>query len=71
MSKLPLEILKEKYIPVEEFPDKYNVSVARVMRIVRTYKIRYTEFKAPGANRRSMHDNPEDILPIIEREDNA
>lgn len=69
MSKLPLEILKEKYIPIEEFPEKYNISVSKIMRLVESRKVRYAEFKAPGAHRRSMHLNPEDVLRVLEREE--
>lgn len=66
--KLPLEILREKYIPIVEFPDKYNISVATVRRLIDTKKIRYTEFRAPGATKRSMHANPEDVLAALEKE---
>lgn len=67
-DKLPLEILKEKYIPVSQFPERYGISVARVKRLIDSKKIRYAEFKAPGDIRRTMHVNPEDVLPIIEKE---
>lgn len=70
MSKLPLEILKEKYIPVVDFPEKYGISVAKVMRLVNSHKVRYAEFKSPNSNRsRIMHVNPEDVLPLLEKED--
>lgn len=69
MSKLPLEELKEKYIPIVDFPEKYNISVAKIMRLIESHKIRYAEFKAPGAMRRSIHVNPEDVLAALEKEE--
>lgn len=66
--KLPLEILKEKYIPVVDFPEKYNISVEYVNKLIETHKIRYAEFRAPGDNRRTPHVNPEDVLAILEKE---
>lgn len=65
---LPLEILKSKYIPIVEFPIKYNISVARIMRLIESKKIRHAEFKAPGDNRRTIHVNPEDVLAILNKE---
>lgn len=68
MSKLPLELLKEKYIPIKDFPSKYDISVPTIMRLINTKKIRYAEFKAPGDVRRSIHVNPEDVLLALEKE---
>lgn len=68
-EKLPLEILKEKYIPVEEFPEKYGISIAKITRLVQNHRLKYAEFKAPGAARRSMHLNPEDVLRVVGREE--
>ena len=64
--KLPLELLKEKYIPVSEFPERYNVSVAKVMSLVNAGKLRVAEFKAPGDTRRTLHVNYEEVLAILE-----
>lgn len=68
MSKLPLEILKEKYIPIVEFPEKYDISVAKIMRMIDSHKIKYAEFRAPGSNRRTMHVNPEDVFRVLGKE---
>ena len=69
MSKLPLEILKEKYIPVTDFPERFGISVATIMRLVDSHKIRYAEFRAPGDRRRSMHVNYEEVLSLLDKED--
>ena len=66
--KLPLEELREKYIPIVEFPEKYGISVAKVKRLIDTKKIRYAEFKAPGDRLRTLHANPEDVLAALEEE---
>lgn len=67
-EKLPLEILKEKYIPVELVPEKCGVSVAKVMKLINSSKLRYAEFKAPGASRRTPHINPDDLYAVLEKE---
>lgn len=67
--KLPLEILKEKYIPLVDFPDKYGISVLRVKKLITDKKIRYAEFKAPGDRFRTIHVNPEDVLAALEKEE--
>lgn len=68
-DKLPLEILKEKYIPLDKFPEKYGISVARVKKLIDAHKIRYAEFKAPGDIRRTIHVNPEDVFRVLEKEE--
>lgn len=68
-EKLPLELLKEKYIPVEEFPEKYGVSVNKIMKLIESGELRYAEFKAPGAFRRTPHVNPEDLMKVLEKEE--
>ena len=68
-EKLPLEILRDKYIPVTEFPEKYGISVALIMRLINSKKLKYTEFKAPGDTRRSPHVNPEDLFKVLEKEE--
>lgn len=65
---LPLEELKSKYIPVEKFPELYNVSVAKVMKLVNAKKIRVAEFRAEGDHRRSLHANYEEVLSALEEE---
>lgn len=67
-EKLPLEILKEKYIPVESVPDVCGVSVDKVNELIESHKLRYAEFKVPGAIRRTPHINPEDLYAILEKE---
>lgn len=67
-EKLPLEKLKEQYIPVVDFPEKYGISVLKVMRLIDEHKIRYAEFRAPGESRRTPHANPADVLEAIRRE---
>lgn len=67
-DKLPLEILKEKYIPVSQFPEKYGISVSKIMRLIKDGKLRYAEFRVPGESRRSPHVNPEDLFRILEEE---
>lgn len=64
-EKLPLEILREKYIPVSEFPKKYNISVAKIMDLIKSGKIRRAEFVAPGDKRRSLHVNYEEVLSVL------
>lgn len=66
MEKLPLEILKEKYIPIVAFPERYNISVEKVQSLIDSHQIRYAEFKAPGETRRSVHVNYEEVLAILE-----
>lgn len=70
MDKLPLELLKEKYIPIIEFPEKYNISVEYIQSLIDAHRIRYAEFKAPGDTRRSVHVNYEEVLAIVEEEGN-
>lgn len=65
-DKLPLEILKEKYIPVSQVPEKYGISVAKVMRLIKNKKLKYAEFKVPGETRRTPHINPEDLFKVLE-----
>lgn len=67
-EKLPLEILKEKYVPVSKIPELYNISAAKVMRLIESNKLKYAEFKAPGDTRRSPHVNPEDLFRVLEKE---
>lgn len=66
---LPLEELREKYIPVSEFPEKYGINVAKVMKLIHEHKIRYAEFKAPGDYKRTPHANPEDVLAALKKEE--
>lgn len=68
-NRLPLEKLKDKYIPVSEFPERYGIDVADVMKLIQERRIRYAEFKAPGAMRRSTHVNYEEVLAILEKEE--
>ena len=67
-EKLPLELLKEKYIPLNQFPEKYHISVAKIMRLIKSNKLRYAEFKIPGEIRRTIHVNPEDLFAALEKE---
>lgn len=66
--KLPLEILKDKYIPVKVFAEQHNMTEEQVMNLLQRKRIKYTEFRAPGERLRTPHVNPEDILPILEKE---
>lgn len=66
---LPLEELKEKYIPVVEFPERYGVSVVTIMNLIKEKKLRYAEFKVPGDHRRTPHVNPEDLAKLIPLEE--
>ena len=68
-EKLPLELLREKYIPVVEFPDKYGIDVSVVMKLVDSNRINKAEFRAPGDRNRTLHVNYEEVLKAIE-EDN-
>ena len=68
MSKLPLEILREKYIPVSEFPEKYGISALSVKKLIDSKQIRPAELKAPGAIRRTLHANVEEVLDILGKE---
>lgn len=65
---LPLEKLRQKYIPVSEFPEKYGVSVAKVMSLMNLGVIRRVEFKVPGVRNRVVHANYEEVLSAIEKE---
>lgn len=67
--KLPLEILREKYIPVTEFPARYGIPVEEVQSLIDAGKIRIAEFKAPGDNRRSLHVNYEEVLSQLHKEE--
>lgn len=67
MSKLPLEILKEKYIPVSEFPKRYGISVEEIMNLIDHNQLRYAEFRAPGDTRRSIHVNYEEVLSLVRK----
>lgn len=67
-TKLPLEILREKYIPVEDFPKKYNIPVAKVLDLIKKGKIRKAEFPTPDTPRRSLHANYEEVLKVLEEE---
>lgn len=67
-DKLPLELLKEKYIPVDDYPEKYGIPVAVVMRLIKERKIRRAEFKVPGQHRRTLHANYEEVLREIDKE---
>jgi len=69
--KLPLEILREKYIPVTDFPDRFNISEEDVRRLISKGKLRIAEFKAPGDNRRTTHVNYEEVLSILQKEENS
>lgn len=66
--RLPLEILKEKYIPITEIPEKYGISIYQVKNLIKSRKIRYAEFRAPGDHRRTVHVNPEDVIAALEEE---
>lgn len=67
--KLPLELLMEKYIPVVDFPEKYNISVPKIMSLIDAKKIRVAEFKAPGDIRRTLHVNYEEVLEVLSKEE--
>lgn len=68
MSKLPLELLKEKYIPIVEFPEKYGISVIKIKSLIDAKKIRYAEFRVPGEHKRSIHVNYEEVLAVLAKE---
>lgn len=65
---LPLEKLKKKYIPVVEFPRRYNISVDTILDLVNNHNLRYAEFRVPGETRRSMHVNYEEVLTMLGKE---
>ena len=68
MSKLPLEILKEKYVPLVKMPELYDIPISVINNMISEHKIPYTEFKAPGESRRTVHVNPEDVLRVLEED---
>lgn len=65
---LPLEKLMLKYIPVGEFPERYGISVAKVMSLINSGIVRKAEFKVPGLRGRVLHVNYEEVLSAIEKE---
>lgn len=66
--KLPLEELRDKYIPVETMVEEYGISILTIQRLIRERKIRYAEFKAPGSRLRVPHVNPEEVLSALKEE---
>lgn len=67
-KKLPLELLKEKYYPVVSYPEKFGISVAKVMSLIQEGKIRKAEFRVPGESKRTLHVNYEEVLSALEEE---
>ena len=65
---LPLERLMLKYIPVKDFPEKYGISVAKVMSLINSGKVNKSEFRVPGERKRLLHANYEEVLREIEKE---
>lgn len=63
--KLPLDELREKYIPVVDFPDRFNISVDKVNELIESRRIRYAEFRAPGDRVRTKHANYEEVLAAL------
>lgn len=67
-EKLPLELLKEKYMPLKEFVKKYHIPEDYVLKLINTHRVRSAEFRVPGERLRCIHVNPEEILPIYKEE---
>lgn len=65
---LPLEKLMLKYIPVSEFPERYGISVAKVMSLINSKRVNRAEFKVSGNSRRVLHANYEEVLAALEEE---
>lgn len=61
----PAQLLKDKYIPIEDVPDKRGVSVETVQMLISKYKLRYAEFYKDGAYRRSIFINPDDLDKML------
>lgn len=56
-----LDIMK-KYIPI----DDCGYDNSKIMNLIKLGIVDYAEFKKPGAKRRSIHVNIDDILRYIE-----
>lgn len=61
----PGELLKRRYIPIEEAPEKLGVSVRRIQNLINSRKIRYAEFIKPGAYKRSVHIDPVEVRKVL------
>ena len=69
MSKLPSEILRDKYVPIHDIKEHLpDVSLGQIHELIKSDKIRYAEMKAPGARLRTLHVNPEEIICILRGE---
>ena len=69
-EKAPGELLKERYIPIEDVQEICGISQDDVQRLIDKRIIRYAEFVKPGAYKRSVHVDPVEILAYLERKAN-
>lgn len=69
MSEVPpAQLLKDKYIPIEDVQEKCNVTEVLVRSLISQRKLRYAEFVKPGAYKRTIHINPDDLYKVLEKE---
>lgn len=64
-NKAPGEILKLRYIPIEDVEEKLGVKQDRVQKLIDNNLIRYAEFTKPGAYRRTTHVDPVEICKVL------
>lgn len=68
-KKLPLEILREYYIPVTDFPKKYGISSAKVFNLMKSNKIHRGEFYIHEGDRfRVAHADYREVLRELGRD---
>lgn len=65
----PGQLLKDRYVPIEDIPNKLGVSVETVEKLIEKKKIRYAEFMKPGAYKRSVHVDPVQVSKVLKLKD--
>lgn len=67
----PAQLIKDRYIPIEDVYDKLGVKQDKVQKLIDTRKIRYAEFIKPGEYKRSVHVDPVEIRKVLGLKDES
>lgn len=66
-EKAPGQILYERYIPLKKVEEVCGITIKQAQNLIDTNKIRYAEFREPGAQFRTPHVDPVEINDYLER----
>lgn len=63
----PARRLKERYISVDDVPDRFGISVDKCMELINSRSIKYAEFKKPESRVRTPFIDPVELEAYIEK----